>query len=275
MPEAAHRRHGIPPPFGRIVCGIDGGRSSSIAAEQAIALSGAGTALVFVCVREQRGAGATRQTTITTERAEMALETAVKYAREAGVDAAAEILPGHDPRAVLLEEASRSDLLVVASHGGSRAIGIGFGSTASAAVHRAQVPVLVARRPPEGVGFLQRILVASDGSAGAERAVELVARIGHANQASVYLLSVDPGPHGDPSRTAVEAADLTTALGRGPTVVREAGEPSQRILELAASEHIALVAIGSRGLTGVRALGSVSERVAHRAPCSVLVARPA
>lgn len=274
VPESARRRHGVPPPFGRIVCGIDGGRSSSIAAEQAIALSGPGTALVFVCVREQRGAGATRQTTVSTERAEAALELAVEAAREAGVNAAAEILPGHDPRAVLLDEASRSDLLVVASHGGSRRMGITFGSTASAAVHRAHVPVLVARRPPVDVAFPQTILIASDGSPAAERAVELAARIGHARNASVYLLSVDPGRHGGPARTALEA-DLTAALGRRPTVVRESGEPSERILELAASKRVALVVVGSRGLTGVRALGSVSERVAHRAPCSVLVGRPA
>jgi len=32
-----------------------------------------------------------------------------------------------------------------------------------------------------------------------------------------------------------------------------------------------LVVVGSRGLHGLRALGSVSERVAHRAHCSVLV----
>jgi nucleotide-binding universal stress UspA family protein len=31
--------------------------------------------------------------------------------------------------------------------------------------------------------------------------------------------------------------------------------------------------VGSRGLHGVRALGSVSERVAHDARCSVLVIR--
>lgn len=275
VPETAGHRQAVPPPFGRIVCGIDGSRSSAVAAEQAIALSGAGTALVFACVREQRGAGATRQTTISTERAETALEAAMKAAHEAGVDAAAEILPGHDPRAVLLDEASRSDLLVVASHGASRASGIAFGSTASAAVHRANVPVLVARRPPEDGAFRGSILVASDGSVGAERAVELAARIGHANQAAVYLLSVDPGPHGEPMRTAVEAADLTIALGREPTVVRESGDPSDRILELAVGERVGLVVVGSRGLTGVRALGSVSERVAHRAPCSVLVARPA
>jgi nucleotide-binding universal stress UspA family protein len=273
-PASARRRQEIPPPFGRIVCGIDGSRSSPVAVEQAIALSGPSTALVFVCVRETRGAGATRQATISTDRADRALEEAVKVAREAGVDAAAEILSGHDPRSVLLEEASRSDLLVVASHGGSRAGGIALGSTASAAVHRARVAVLVARRPPEGVLFPERILVATDGSPDAERALELTARIGHSVGASVHLLSVDPAPHGDESRIAVTALDLTAALGREPTVVRASGHADERILQAATSENVALVAVGSRGLGGVRALGSVSERVAHRAPCSVLVARP-
>lgn len=271
----AHRRQEVPPPFGRISCGIDGSRSSNVAAEQAIALSGPSTALVFVCVREARGAGATRQATIGAERADTALEEAVEAAREAGIDAAAEIIPGHDPRTLLLEEASRSDLLVVASHGGSRAGGIALGSTASAAVHRAAVPVLVARRPPDGIVFPESILVATDGSPDAERAVELTARIGHRHRATVYLLSVDPGPHGNPSRIAVDAVDLTAALGMEPTVLRTTGHADERILEAAASERVALVAVGSGGLSGARALGSVSERVAHRAPCSVLVARPA
>ena len=34
-----------------------------------------------------------------------------------------------------------------------------------------------------------------------------------------------------------------------------------------------LVVVGSRGLHGVRALGSVSERIAHTASCSTLVVR--
>lgn len=37
------------------------------------------------------------------------------------------------------------------------------------------------------------------------------------------------------------------------------------------SSRADLVVIGSRGLHGVRALGSVSERVAHRSHCSTLV----
>jgi nucleotide-binding universal stress UspA family protein len=36
-----------------------------------------------------------------------------------------------------------------------------------------------------------------------------------------------------------------------------------------------LVVIGSRGLHGLKALGSISERVAHQAECSVLVVREA
>lgn len=243
--------------------------------EQAVALAGPRTALAFICVREGSGEGATRQATISMERADEVVEAAIKAAREAGIDAAGEILEGNDPRKVLLDEASRSDLLVVASHGGSRASGIALGSTASAAVHHAKVPVLVARRAPEGVAFPERILVATDGSADAERAVEITARIGKRHHSRVYLLSVDPSPHGDRSRIAVDSVDLAAALGSDPVMLGGSGHADERILELAASESVSLVAVGSRGLTGLRALGSVSERVAHRAHCSVLVARPA
>lgn len=263
----------VRPAFARIVCGVDGSRSGRVAAEQAIALCGAGTALSFVCVREARGAGATRQATITTERADSALAEALEAAHDARIDATAEVLPGHDPRSTLVEVSSRADLLVVASHGGSRAGGIALGSTATAAVHRARVPVLVARPTPDGTRVTDSILVATDGSPDAARAVDLTARIARAAQARVYVLSVDPGPHGDPSQIAVDTVDLTAALGREPTSLRLSGHPDERIVEIAVNERVTLVAVGSRGLTGIRALGSVSERVAHRAPCSVLVAR--
>jgi nucleotide-binding universal stress UspA family protein len=38
-------------------------------------------------------------------------------------------------------------------------------------------------------------------------------------------------------------------------------------------EDADIVVVGSRGLQGGRALGSVSERVAHQANCSVIVLR--
>jgi nucleotide-binding universal stress UspA family protein len=43
--------------------------------------------------------------------------------------------------------------------------------------------------------------------------------------------------------------------------------PVQALAEVDAD----IIVVGSRGLRGLRALGSVSERVAHRAECSVLV----
>jgi len=49
-------------------------------------------------------------------------------------------------------------------------------------------------------------------------------------------------------------------------------EPAVNVL-VAASESADLLVLGSRGLHGLKALGSVSERVAHQARSSVLVVR--
>jgi nucleotide-binding universal stress UspA family protein len=57
--------------------------------------------------------------------------------------------------------------------------------------------------------------------------------------------------------------NLAAELGSEPIVLRASGHADERILEAAARKSVSLVAVGSRGLTGVRALGSVSERVAH------------
>ena len=47
--------------------------------------------------------------------------------------------------------------------------------------------------------------------------------------------------------------------------------PVEALVEL--SGEVDLLVVGSRGLHGLGALGSVSERVRHRAECSVLVVR--
>jgi nucleotide-binding universal stress UspA family protein len=54
-----------------------------------------------------------------------------------------------------------------------------------------------------------------------------------------------------------------------------AGEPVEEILRLANIYKVDLIAIGCRGLTGVKRIleGSVSAEVVAEAPCSVLVVR--
>jgi nucleotide-binding universal stress UspA family protein len=63
------------------------------------------------------------------------------------------------------------------------------------------------------------------------------------------------------------AADAESVVAR--TVV--AGFAGGRGEALAEGEGAGLIVVGSRGRLGVPALASTSERVAHLAPCSVLV----
>lgn len=54
------------------------------------------------------------------------------------------------------------------------------------------------------------------------------------------------------------------------------GDPAEEIIRLANIYHADLIAIGSRGLTGVNRIlqGSVSSQVVEDATCSVLVVKP-
>ena len=64
---------------------------------------------------------------------------------------------------------------------------------------------------------------------------------------------------------------IEQATGSSPTVFDNPGHVAERIGEAARAAQSSLIVIGRRGVGGVKALGSVSERAVHRAPCSVLV----
>jgi nucleotide-binding universal stress UspA family protein len=80
-------------------------------------------------------------------------------------------------------------------------------------------------------------------------------------------------------------ADLRIASATSDQVVRDAAKRIAPELEeregsalgvlTSESETADLVVVGSRGLQGLKSLGSVSERIAHQARCSVLVVRGA
>jgi nucleotide-binding universal stress UspA family protein len=72
-----------------------------------------------------------------------------------------------------------------------------------------------------------------------------------------------------------ELAEAVTYLreltGVEPDEIVVGGTPRRLIPEYAEREQASLVITGSRGLTGLRSVSSVSERVAHTCRCSVLV----
>jgi nucleotide-binding universal stress UspA family protein len=262
------------PAFADILCAIDCSRASFEGARQASVLASDGARLCFVCVASSRGVGLAEQTTITDGRADTALARAVELAKDAGAQASAELVHDPKPADALLREAAGYDLLVVGSHGLSRRAGILLGSVASTAAHRGSTPVLIARRPPYDDRFPRKLLVASDGSPGSMGAAEIVARIAGRHDSSVLLVHATDDEDADHRHALAEqTAFLQDATGTEPTVVTSSEDPYRLIVALADREQVSLIVIGSRGLGGIKALGSVSERVAHEAHCSVLIAR--
>ena len=265
----------VPAPFARLLCGVDGSRASERAVDLALALAGTAAAVHLLAVCHVRGAGPTRMAELGRERAEEALRAARLLARDAGARASTELVDAPDPRRALLQAARSHDVLVLGTHGHSRAEGILLGGTATLALHACEVPVLVARAVPEGRALGERVIVASDGSPGIRRVAEVAGAIAARAGGHTMLLHVtELDRHEVRRELAQEATDLFLATGTEPVVSSVPGRPANAVVAAAAEHEATLLVLGSRGLGGVRALGSVSERVGAAAPCPVLVLRP-
>lgn len=255
---------GVSDVFSRIVCGVDGSEAGRAAVAQARRLATGESPIVLVSVGE-------------THLAVHAGALAPKVTAELESDARAALDevagPGDESRLVhgraaetLLRVASdeRATLVAVGSHETSRRRGIVLGSVATRVVHDAPCSVLIARASAEqeAAGFPRRIVVGVDGSAAsldaAAVAQELASRVG----AEVAILAAAGSP------SDLDEAELTRS---GLDFERRDADPVTALVE--ASQHADLLLVASRGLRGLRALGSVGERVAHQAHCSLLVVR--
>lgn len=257
-----------PPPFDDVLCAVDGSRGSTEAVHQAMALCGS-LRLVAVCHELRSGKHA--QVDLSERRAREALDEAAYTARHAGVEVSTELLHGAPTSDLLLDETAEHDLLVVGCHGGSRAGGIMLGSTATQVAHRTEQPLLIARRTADGKDFPQTVLLATDGSPGSWAATRVAVRISQSNDSELRLVHVPDGMHPERYREVLKQLTvIEKATGSPPPVVDSPGHVAERIREAARAAQSSLIVIGRRGVGGVKALGSVSERVVHRAPCSVL-----
>jgi nucleotide-binding universal stress UspA family protein len=265
----------VAPAFSDIICGIDGTHTAYEAARQAAVLTGPHGSLSLVAVAWRAGEGIHQVADLSPDHAKRALGKAASMARELGANVTTTVEEGRTTADLLLERSRNHDLLVLGHPAFPRAGGILLGSVASTAVHSAEVPVLLARPAPGAFPFPKRIVLASDGSMESRRLVELSVRIAEAHDARVTLLHVS-GPESahHPRDIAEQATQLYEWLKVEPIVRTEHGRAHERIVDVANREQASLVVVGSRGLTGVHALASVSERVAHHATCSVLLVRP-
>jgi nucleotide-binding universal stress UspA family protein len=174
-------------------------------------------------------------------------------------------LVSRPPQEALLDEVrrTRAGLLVVGSHNRSRLSEILIGGVAGEMLHDAPCSVLVARPPGTGDLFPLKIAVGIDGSARSDGALAVAQHLARRFDADVRTLTATRG----------KGVDLARAHLRTPFVETVDAAPVDALV--AAARGADLVIVGSRGLHGLAVLGSVSERVAHQAPCSVLVVRDA
>jgi nucleotide-binding universal stress UspA family protein len=139
---------------------------------------------------------------------------------------------------------------------------------------------------------MNAIVVGTDGSAGAEAAVQKVIELARGSGATVHVVCAYPAPSAlerigmtarqEPTDLRGVAYDVLARDERrfseaGFTVEKHAreGDPAHAIIDVAAEQNAELIAVGARGATGLRRfmLGSVSSKLSHHAPTSLLIVR--
>jgi nucleotide-binding universal stress UspA family protein len=119
-----------------------------------------------------------------------------------------------------------------------------------------------------------RMLVGTDGSETAARAVDRAVEVAGAARARLTILAVGPTE----KATKVVEAEAARHAASGVAIDTEVatGEPARALVEVARRGGYDLVVLGNRGMTGLaRAfrLGSVPSKVMHQLPCSLLVVK--
>lgn len=266
--KPTHRRRDLHPPFVRIVCIVEAVPEADAAITQAIALAGTDARVLFAAT--WYGAGRAEAGRVARDDAQRRVEEATERARDVGVRSDWQLVHGPTPAESLARLIPRQELVVVGAHPHARATGIVLGETATQLVHRSPIPVLVARDRP-----LEDGVIAATRARPADRIVlTTAARIAATRGAELTVVHVtDRDEQARRPELDAELANVRALFGRAIDVYKPVGPAARSIVDAAEGDGAGLVVVGSRGRTGLPALTSVSERVAHAAPCSVLVMR--
>lgn len=201
------------------------------------------------------------------------------------------------------------DLIVMGAKGLRSTLGILLGGVAQQVITYTKWPVLIARPPFKPI---RRIVVAVDGSTNSQQALQYCTQFPHQPDIKLHLLYVVPpmpeyhigsfshallsgseALHPMPVELVEEVenwqekAEMTgkNILADGQDFLSKSnipvtskllrGDAATEILNYAKEIEADLIVAGSRGLSPVKGwlLGSVSHKLVHYAPCSVLIVR--
>lgn len=138
----------------------------------------------------------------------------------------------------------------------------------------------------------ESIVVGTDGSETAKRAVAEATRLAEAMGGKLHVVAAYEPLRGAKIVGAPEGAQKVWELkpdAEVQNVIQEAqsdvrlkgieveahtvtGDPADALLEIAERQNADLIVVGNRGMHGMtRVLGSVPNKVSHRASCNVLI----
>lgn len=252
--------------FETVLCAVDRSDESLEAARQAARiLVPSGQLILASAIELEVAAQAGWAAASVATELESDAETALKRATEevsAVCPCETRLIDGPTEAGILdAVEKDAATLLVLGTHGHGRIAGILIGSLTTTLLHDVSCSVLIARAGRVDDGSPSSIVVGLDGSpesaAALGAALELRDRVG----GTLRQVIATGGRH----------VDHVAVVQDQPEIEVVDGKPVDALVE--ASDGADLLVVGSRGKHGMRALGSVSERVAHQARCSVLVVR--
>lgn len=240
--------------------------------------------------------------------AEEVLAVAETRLASAGMTAEKVIAAGH-PAFEIIQTADNlsADIVMMGTHGFGGVKRFLLGSTSDEVMHYAPCSVLIVRSPDAEsdnpveatAETLQephplKILLAFDNSRSARKATRLCTKLSSVSHNEVIALSVLPLMHmfrqdvrqqlswvwqerKKAAKKGLEWANkiLTPVSSKVSTLLKESTDVSQEITDTAAAIKCDLIVIGNRGESKVKQflMGSVTRRVVHHAPCSVLAVR--
>ena len=281
--------------YKRILAGTDFSKTARIATDRAARLAKS-LGAEFILLHAGRDPG----------------EPLQDLAKEYGAEPIA--VEGHPAEVLVNEALSRDvDLLAIGSVGMSGPKRFMLGNVPNKVSHHAGTDLLIVKTdpPPKDVGDYKKVLVGTDGSPTAMRAVDAASKLAKALDASLTVVCVyqPPSEHeleqmrSDPNDPVAQwhsskstsnvpsefrwriagashaedvlerAQEHASNQGVEAEVRAVEGHPAEVLVHLAENEDFDVIAVGSVGMAGAKRLmlGNVPHRISHHSPTDVLI----
>ena len=181
------------------------------------------------------------------------------------------------PATAILKHARRGDVIMLGSRGVTGLDRFMLGSVSLSVALHAPASVLVIKQPPR---VIRRILLATDGSKSATKAVRFVMEELRPENIEIVLVHVLPFlryPEVKEAGRALLDRDAGRLVKAGYAVneVLKLGHPAEEIIKVANRQKVDLIVAGAKGFGAIArfVLGSVSSKLVQYSTVSVLVVR--